>query len=43
MGSPEYETGRSNDEIMHEVTLTKGFYMHENPGNPGAMESCNGG
>ena len=27
MGSPEYETGRSDDEIMHEVTLTKGFYM----------------
>ena len=27
MGSPEYETGRSDHEIMHEVTLTKGFYM----------------
>ncbi len=27
MGSPEYETGRSGDEIMHEVTLAKGFYM----------------
>lgn len=31
MGSPEYETGRSDDEIMHEVTLTKGFYMLKTP------------
>jgi formylglycine-generating enzyme required for sulfatase activity len=29
MGSPEYETGRSSDEIIHEVTLTKGFYMQK--------------
>jgi len=29
MGSPEYETGRGIDEIMHEVTLTKGFYMQK--------------
>ncbi len=31
MGSPEYESGRSDDEIMHEVTLTKGFYMLKTP------------
>ena len=31
MGSPEYETGRSSDEIMHEVTLTKGFYIQKTP------------
>jgi len=31
MGSPECETGRSGDEIMHEVTLTKGFYMLKTP------------
>ena len=31
MGSPEYENGRSSDEIMHEVTLTKGFYMQKTP------------
>jgi formylglycine-generating enzyme required for sulfatase activity len=29
MGSPDYETGRSSDEIMHEVTLTKGFHMQK--------------
>ena len=27
MGSPEYEYGRSDDELLHTVTLTKGFYM----------------
>jgi formylglycine-generating enzyme len=27
MGSPEDEPGRSDDEILHNVTLTKGFYM----------------
>jgi formylglycine-generating enzyme required for sulfatase activity len=27
MGSPTTEEGRFNDEIQHEVTLTKGFYL----------------
>ena len=27
MGSPEYETGRKSDEIQHEVTITKDFYI----------------
>jgi len=27
MGSPPYEPGRYDDEILHKVTLTKGFYM----------------
>ena len=27
MGSPEDELGRSDDEIQHEVTLTKGYWM----------------
>jgi len=27
MGSPPDEPGRSDDEILHKVTLTKGFYM----------------
>ncbi len=27
MGSPKNEPGRSDDEILHNVTLTKGFFM----------------
>jgi formylglycine-generating enzyme required for sulfatase activity len=27
MGSPKEEPGRSDDETLHKVTLTKGFYM----------------
>ncbi len=27
MGSPTNETGRSNDETLHRVTLTSGFYL----------------
>ncbi|MBZ0254984.1 SUMF1/EgtB/PvdO family nonheme iron enzyme, partial [bacterium] len=27
MGSPESETGRSEDETQHEVVITKPFYM----------------
>ncbi|WP_320042265.1 SUMF1/EgtB/PvdO family nonheme iron enzyme [uncultured Desulfobacter sp.] len=27
MGSPDSEPGRDDDEILHPVTLTKGFYM----------------
>ena len=29
MGSPENESGHSDDEIQHEVTLTKGFWIME--------------
>ena len=29
MGSPESEADRSDNEVQHEVTLTKGFYMME--------------
>jgi formylglycine-generating enzyme required for sulfatase activity len=29
MGSPASETGRDQDEVQHEVTLTKGFWMME--------------
>ena len=29
MGSPESEANRSSNEVQHEVTLTKGFYMME--------------
>ncbi len=31
MGSAEYEVGRDNGEVLHEVTLTKGFYMQKTP------------
>jgi len=27
MGSPDDEPGRCNDEVLHEVTLSKGFYL----------------
>jgi formylglycine-generating enzyme len=27
MGSPEFEKGRDNSEVQHEVTITKAFYM----------------
>lgn len=27
MGSPDFESGRDDDEIRHQVTLTKGFWM----------------
>jgi formylglycine-generating enzyme required for sulfatase activity len=42
MGSPEYETGRSSDEIMHEVTLTKGFYMQKTPVTQGQWKAVMG-
>lgn len=29
MGSPESELGRNDDEIQHQVTLTKGFWLGE--------------
>lgn len=29
MGSPESEAGRENNEMQHQVTLTKGFWMME--------------
>ena len=29
MGSPESEQGRSDNELLHQVTITKGFWMSE--------------
>ena len=31
MGSPQTEEGHAQDEILHRVTLTKGFWMGETP------------
>jgi uncharacterized protein YjdB len=31
MGSPTTEPDRKSDEVRHQVTLTKGFYMSESP------------
>ena len=31
MGSPEEEEGRDNDEVLHEVTLTEGFWLADTP------------
>ena len=31
MGSPEYEPGRYDDEIQHEVTITQSFYLQVTP------------
>jgi len=31
MGSPEHEPGHSQDEVLHEVTITKGFYLQATP------------
>jgi formylglycine-generating enzyme required for sulfatase activity len=42
MGSPEYETGRSSDEIIHEVTLTKGFCMQKTPVTQGQWKTVMG-
>jgi formylglycine-generating enzyme required for sulfatase activity len=42
MGSPEYETGRSNDEIMHVVTLTTSFYVQKTPVTQGQWKAVMG-
>jgi len=51
MGSPVDEPGRYGDEVLHEVTLTRGFYMQVTPvtqgqwkavmvGNPSYFKDC---
>ncbi len=53
MGSPSDEAGREDDEILHEVTLTQGFYMQTTEVsqgewnavmdyNPAYFENCGG-
>jgi len=42
MGSPELETGRYDDEIQHEVIITKGFYMQTTPVTQGQWQQIMG-
>jgi len=42
MGSPESEKDRDGDETLHEVILTKGFYMQTTQGNTEAVEGIDG-
>ena len=53
MGSPAGEAGRADDEVQHEVTLTKSFYLAATPitqkqyefvmgANPSYFKSCGG-
>ncbi len=42
MGSPDYETGRSGDEILHEVTLTKEFFIQTTPVTQGQWKAVMG-
>lgn len=42
MGSPEDEPGRDDDETLHEVTLTKGYYMQTTPVTQGQWRAVMG-
>ena len=42
MGSPEDEPERHNDEVLHEVTLTKSYYMQTTQVTQGQWESVMG-
>ena len=42
MGSPESELGRDDDEIQHQVTLTKGFYMQTTEVTQGQWQAVMG-
>jgi formylglycine-generating enzyme required for sulfatase activity len=42
MGSPEYETGRYGDETLHEVTISKEFYMQKTPVTQGQWKAVMG-
>jgi formylglycine-generating enzyme required for sulfatase activity len=43
MGSPEDEVGRYEDETLHEVTLTRGFWIGRHPVTQGQWEEVMGG
>jgi formylglycine-generating enzyme required for sulfatase activity len=42
MGSPDYEAGRSPEETIHEVTITKPFYMQKVPVTQGLWKAVMG-
>ena len=42
MGSPEDEVGRFDDEALHQVTITKPFYMQTTPVTQGQWEALMG-
>jgi len=42
MGSPENEEGREDDEVQHEVTLTRGFWLAKTETTRGQWESVMG-
>ena len=42
MGSPANEEGRSEDEVQHKVTLTKGFWLGKYPVTQSQWESVTG-
>jgi formylglycine-generating enzyme required for sulfatase activity len=42
MGSPEHESGRYDDEIQHEVTITQSFYLQVTPVTQGQWRAVMG-
>ncbi len=42
MGSPEYESGRSADEMQHEVTISRSFYLQITPVTQGQWQALMG-
>jgi len=42
MGSPEHEPGRGRDEMQHEVTLTRGYFIQTTPVTQGQWKEVMG-
>jgi formylglycine-generating enzyme required for sulfatase activity len=42
MGSPEHEPGRGSDEMQHEVTLTRGYFIQTTPVTQGQWKEVMG-